>query len=154
MRRNYFDNYEEQEAYREEEVFRQGEEKRKTKKKNDPQAGESLDIAESLASKRANFRLEDILPNELAQACAVMQQSLPVDALSTLMPLLAGYSGLLKLGTRVAKSHDFHVPCNLYVALVCISGGGKSPTKQRLIDLPASDIKTEQSNHYKRCSFN
>ena len=150
MKRNVFDNYEEEQAYWEDEAFRQHQERRRFKKENDPKAGESLDIAESLAGKRANFRLEDLLPNELARACAVMQQSLPVDTLSTLMPLLAGYSGLLKLGTRVAKSHDFHVPCNLYVALVCISGGGKSPTKQRLIDLPASDIKTDQSNHYKR----
>jgi hypothetical protein len=42
----------------------------------------------------------------------------------------------------------------LYLALVCISGGGKSPTKQRLIDMPASEIKSDQHRHYKRIREN
>ena len=103
-------------------------------------AGEALSSAERLASDRSFFQLHELLPKRLADACQIMQQSLPVDTLSTVLPLLAGYSGLLRLNTRIAKSYDYSVVCNLYVALVCISGGSKSPTKQRLIDDPAKNV--------------
>lgn len=113
-------------------------------------ASEAISQAEQLHKGRASFSLENLLPENLARACRVMQKSLPVDTLSTVLPLLAGYSGLLKLGTRAAKSHDFHVPCNLYVAVVCISGGCKSPTMQRLIEDPAKEIRRDAREDYRR----
>ena len=113
-------------------------------------ASNAISESEKLLKGREYFRLENLLPERLAGACRVMQKSLPVDTLSTVVPLLAGYSGLLQLGTRVAKSHDFHVPCNMYVGVVCISGGFKSPTKQRLIDDPAIDIRRDAKDRHMR----
>jgi hypothetical protein len=159
MNTNYFDSYEDEQEYRritgEEQSSRRirsktikqhAEDTKREAKRRD--ADEALSSAEQLERRRKEFKLEDLLPQQLASACKVMQKSLPVDTLSTLLPLLAGYSGLLKLGTRIAKSHDFHVPCNLYVGVVCISGGCKSPTKQRLIDDPAKDIKQDAKEHH------
>ncbi len=159
MNTNYFDSYEDEQEYRritgEEQSSRRlrsntikqhAEDTKHEAKRRD--ADEALSSAEQLERRRKEFKLEDLLPQQLASACKVMQKSLPVDTLSTLLPLLAGYSGLLKLGTRIAKSHDFHVPCNLYVGVVCISGGCKSPTKQRLIDDPAKDIKQDAKKHH------
>ena len=141
------DTYEEEQERRER--FKETPQKPSTMAEDTVDIGETIAKIESLAASRSTFELSDLLPEELANACAIMQKSLPVDTLSTVMPLMAGYSGLLKLGTRVAKSYDFDVPCNLFIAVVCISGGMKTPTKQRLIDKPAEQIKKDASRQYK-----
>ena len=87
---------------------------------------------------RGNFRLDQLLPNDLAEAAAEITRELPADALTTTLMLLCGYSGLLKIGTRIQSSHRYGVPCNLFVALVGQSGQQKTPLMRALILDPAA----------------
>ncbi len=90
---------------------------------------------------RDQFTFQNLLPGDLADAVELIQQPLPTDPLSATGTLLCGYSGLLKIGTRVASSYQHSVPCNLFWANVGVSGLAKTPIKQRLVDEPASTIR-------------
>jgi len=103
-------------------------------------AGALLQLSDELAQGRQRFGF-DLLPPPLAAALELVQQSLPTDPLTAVLALLCGYSGLLKIGTRVASSHDFSVPTSLWIAAVMGSGGAKSPLKRRLVDAPATEIR-------------
>ena len=67
----------------------------------------------------------------------MLNKSLPTDPLGAVMLLLGGYSGLLKLGTRVSSSTGFSKPINAYVAGVMRSGE-QTQAKNRLIDAPTN----------------
>ena len=86
---------------------------------------------------RDQFTFDSLLPADLADALELIQQPLPTDPLSATGTLLTGYSGLFKIGTRVAQDHQYSVPCNAFWANVDYSGQGKSPIHQRLISDPA-----------------
>ena len=90
---------------------------------------------------RDQFTFDSLLPADLADALELIQQSLPTDPLSATGTLLTGYSGLFKIGTRVAQDHQYSVPCNAFWANVGYSGQGKSPIHQRLISDPAAAIR-------------
>lgn len=90
---------------------------------------------------RDQFTFDRLLPAELADALELIQQPLPTDALSATGTLLTGYSGLFKIGTRVASTHQYSVPCNAFWANVGVSGLAKTPIKQKLIDEPAAAIR-------------
>ncbi len=97
---------------------------------------------------RDQFTFESLLPADLADALELIQQPLPTDPLSAVGTLLCGYSGLLKLGTRVASDHQYSVPINLFWANVGVSGLAKTPIKQKLIDDPAAAIRrVHKINH-------
>ncbi len=80
-------------------------------------AGEFLDISERLAEGRKLFSIHGLLPQDLADAVELLQRPLPTDDLSAVMAVITGYSGLMKLGTRVASSINFSVPANLFAAM-------------------------------------
>lgn len=118
------------------------------------QAGDLLQLTDQLAQGRERFGFGDLLPPPLAAALALVQESLPTDPLTAVLVLLTGYSGLLKLGTRVASSHDFSVPAALWTAPVMVSGGAKSPIKRALIDAPAAQIRLQAKQAYERAMRN
>ena len=92
---------------------------------------------------RDAFSLEQLLPPELADAAAEVTKELPTDPLTTTLVLLCGYSGLLKIGTRIHSNHRYSVPCNLFIALVGKSGQQKTPLMRALISDPASEIRRD-----------
>ena len=97
---------------------------------------------------RDQFTFESLLPADLADALELIQQPLPTDPLSAVGTLLCGYSGLLKIGTRVASDHQYSVPINLFWANVGVSGLAKTPIKQKLIDDPAATVRRlHKMNH-------
>ena len=113
-------------------------------------AGELLDISERLADGRKLFSIHGLLPAELADAVELLQRPLPTDDLSAVIALLTGYSGLLKLGTRVASSINYSVPANLFAAMVMHSGGAKTAVKRALVDDPAHDIRRDAAREHRR----
>lgn len=115
-----------------------------------PTPAELLGLSERLAEGRSLFSLEGILPAQLADALNIVQASLPTDALSAALPLLTGYSGLLKLNTRVASSYNFSKPVNLFAAAVLPSGLAKTPIKNSLLDDPAAIIRRDQAKAHER----
>ena len=115
-------------------------------------AGEQLDLSERLAQGRNVFSINALLPFELADAVHVLHQTLPTDDLSAVIALLTGYSGLLKLGTRVASSINYSVPANLFAAMVMHSGGAKTAVKRVLVDDPAKDIRRDAARAFS-CSM-
>jgi hypothetical protein len=90
---------------------------------------------------RDQCTFENLLPTDLADALELIQQPLPTDPLSAAGTLLCGYSGLLKLGSRLESDYRFSVPINMYWANVGVSGLAKTPIKQKLIDDPAAVIR-------------
>jgi hypothetical protein len=115
-----------------------------------PSPSELLGLSERLAEGRRMFSLKGMLPSELADALDVVQASLPTDPVAAVMPLLTGYSGLLKLNTRVASSYNFSKPVNLYSGAVLPSGLAKTPIKNNLLDDPAADIRKGQAKAHER----
>ena len=113
-------------------------------------AGEMLDLSERMADGRKLFSLAGLLPSDLAAAVELLNRPLPTDDLSAVVALLTGYSGLLKLGTRVAPSVSYSVPANLYTAMVMPSGGAKSSAKTTLVDNPAKDLRKELKDIHDR----
>ena len=99
---------------------------------------------------RDAFSLQQLLPIELAYAAAEVTRELPTDPLTTSLVLLCGYSGLLKIGTRIHSNHRYSVPCNLFVALVGKSGQQKTPLMRALISDPASDIRRDAREGFLR----
>jgi hypothetical protein len=97
---------------------------------------------------RDQFTFDSLLPTDLADALELIQQPLPTDPLSAAGTLLCGYSGLLKLGSRLESDYRFSVPINMYWANVGVSGLAKTPIKQKLIDDPAAAIRRlHKTNH-------
>jgi len=90
---------------------------------------------------RESFTIRGLLPQPLADALELVQRPLPTDPLSAVVTLLTGYSGVLKLGWRIAADHTFCVPVNLFLANVGVSGLAKTPIKRKLIDEPAAGIR-------------
>ena len=113
-------------------------------------AARLLHLTEQLAMGRERFGFGDLLPPPLADALALVQESLPTDPLTASLALLTGFSGLSKLGTRVASSHDFSVPAALWLAPVMVSGGAKSPIKRKLVDAPAMQIRLQARQAHER----
>ena len=104
-------------------------------------AGDAIQAQNALLMQRQHFSFEQLLPTDLAAALELIQEPLPTDPLSAVLTLLCGYSGLLPLGMRVAASHQYSVPCNLFLANVAPSGVAKTAVKQRLIDDPAKELR-------------
>ncbi|KZR83599.1 MULTISPECIES: DUF3987 domain-containing protein [Prochlorococcus] len=102
---------------------------------------EYLQLSERLAEGRSIFTLERLLPAQLAYAVDLLQRSLPTDPLSAALPLMCGYSGLLKLNTRVSSSYDFSKPANLFLACILPTGLAKTSIKNTLLDAPATGVK-------------
>lgn len=94
-----------------------------------------------VVAMRDQFTFGSLLPADLADAVELIQQPLPTDPLSAVGTLLCGYSGLLKLGSKVASDHQYAVPINMYWANVGPSGLAKTPVKQKLIDDPAAVVR-------------
>lgn len=109
-----------------------------------------LGLSERLAKGRRMFTLQALLPSDLAQAVEIISAPLPTDPLSAFLPLVTGYSGLLKLNTRIASAHNFSKPANLFGAAVLSTGLAKTSIKNNLLDDPATDIRREQSEAHKR----
>lgn len=103
--------------------------------------GEQLDLSERLAEGRILFTLEALLPPDLAAAVQLLQRPLPTDDLSAALPVLCGFTGLAKLGTRIQSSLSYSVPINMFFGAVMRSGGAKTPIKHTLVDNPAREIR-------------
>ena len=99
---------------------------------------------------RNAFTLHQLLPPDLADAAAEVTRELPSDPLTTSLMLLCGYSGLLKIGTRIQSNHRYSVPCNLFVALVGKSGQQKTPLLRALITDPATEIRRDAREAFLR----
>ena len=104
-----------------------------------------MDAAKSIrvAQGRERFSFENLLPSDLARAVELVTEVLPADALTSVLTLLCGYSGLLKLGTQVTPDGRYWVPCNLYVGLVGPSGLTKSPIQKALISDPSRQLQVK-----------
>ncbi len=109
-----------------------------------------MDAAKSIrvAQGRERFSFENLLPSDLARAVELVTEVLPADALTSVLTLLCGYSGLLKLGTQVTPDGRYWVPCNLYVGLVGPSGLTKSPIQKALISDPSRQLQQEEKARY------
>ena len=66
-------------------------------------------IALKGSSTRSDFDLERLLPPDLAAAVGLITEELPADALTATLVLLCGYSGLLKIGTRINSLSLIHI---------------------------------------------
>jgi hypothetical protein len=115
---------------------------------------ERLDLDRRLAEGRSLFSLEKMLPQALAHAVDILQRPLPTDPLSATLPLLCGYSGLLKLGTKAASTMSFQKPINLYVASVLRTGLSKTAIKTTLVDAPAKAIRLDLALDHSRAMEN
>ena len=113
-------------------------------------AGELLNLSERLAEGRKLFSIHGLLPQDLADAVDLLQRPLPTDDLSAVMALITGFSGLMKLGTRVSSSIHFSVPANLFAAMVMTSGSAKTSTKKTLVDAPANDIRRDAAKAHRQ----
>ncbi len=111
-----------------------------------------IDAAAGLTPTRGRnaFSLHQLLPPQLADAAAEVTRELPSDPLTTSLLLLCGYSGLLKIGTRIQSSHRYSVPCNLFIALVGKSGQQKTPLMRALITDPAAEIRRDAREGFLR----
>ena len=103
-----------------------------------------------LAQGRDQFNLYTLLPPDLAAAADRVTEALPADALTSTLTLLCGYSGLLKLGTKITPDGRYKVPCNLYVGLVAPSGLTKTPTQRALIHNPTVKLQQEEKARHER----
>ena len=103
-----------------------------------------------LTTGRGRFTFERLCPPQLASALRLVSETLPTDDLSGVLAYACGVSGLLKLGTRIACSLDYSVPCNLWVAMVGGSGLAKTPVMQRLLLEPAKQIRFDLKDHHSR----
>ena len=104
-------------------------------------AGDVIDINSRLATGRDNIMMADYFPSDLADAAALVSQPLPTDDLSVIGTLTCGYSGVQKLGNRIATSNDNSVPTNIWWINCGPTGVSKSAVKQRLIDAPAAGLR-------------
>ena len=115
------------------------------------QAIEQAAITIKLAQGRDQFSFHNLLPSDLADAVELVTEVLPADPLTSVLTLLCGYSGLLKLGTKITSDGRYKVPCNLYVGLVGPSGLTKSPLQKVLISEPSLELQQEEKAcHEKR----
>ena len=103
-----------------------------------------------LAQGRDQFNLYMLLPPDLAAAVDRVTEALPADALTSTLTLLCGYSGLLKLGTKITPDGRYKVPCNMYVGLVAPSGLTKTPTQRALIHNPTVKLQQEEKARHER----
>ena len=155
-----FDSYEEEQAFKAgqaRERKRQSSTHRSTSSPHSQPENEELDTAIEdaacsirLAQGRDQFGLHTLLPPELAKAVELVTEQLPADALTSTMTLLCGYSGLLKLGTKITPDGRYKVPCNLYVGLVAPSGLTKSPLQRALIHYPMVKLQHEVKARHER----
>ena len=106
-------------------------------------AGEAMGLSKRLSEARGAFSIPLLLPPDLAAAVDLLQRPLPTDPLSAVMPVLAGLSGLLKIGWRVQINHGYSTPANLFVGMVGRSGVGKTPVTRVMVKNPARDIRKE-----------
>ena len=104
-------------------------------------AGEVIDINSRLATGRQAITMADYFPSDLSDAAALVSQPLPTDYLSVIGTLTCGYSGVQKLGNRVATSHDHSVPTNIWWINCAPTGVSKTAVKQKLIDAPAARLR-------------
>jgi len=102
------------------------------------------------AKGRESFTWERLLPDELSHAVQQINQSLPSDPLTASLALLCGYSGLLRIGTRINSTHTYGVPCNLFLALVGKSGQMKTPILKNLVIDPAAEIRADVVKDHQR----
>ena len=103
-------------------------------------AAQRLSLSEALAGERQIFSIDVLLPADLAAAVQVLNKPLPTDDLGAVLILLAGLSGLLKLGTKVAASMDYEVPMNLFLAVGAPTGTAKSSVQRTFVQAPASEV--------------
>lgn len=101
-------------------------------------------------SNRRQFTLDRLLPDDLANAVSLLTQPDSADALTAALVLLCGYSGLLKIGTRVAHAYDYSVPANLFLGLVGPSGVAKTPLLRKLVTAPAADVRRDSKDHHQK----
>jgi hypothetical protein len=111
---------------------------------------EQLGLSRRLAENRSLFTLEGLLPPDLAQALEIVHAPLPTDPLAAALALLAGYSGLLKLGTNISSSVSHNVPANLFLALVAPSGVAKTSVKRALVADPAVEVRRDAAREHDR----
>ena len=110
------------------------------------------DAAKSIrvAQGRERFSFDNLFPSDLATAVELVMEVLPADALTSVLTLLCGYGGLLKLGTKVSPDGRYWVPANLYVGLVGPSGLTKSPIQKALISDPTRQLQAEEKARFER----
>ena len=155
-----FDSYEEEQAFRAGEAHeraRQSSSRSATSPLRSQSEDENLDTAIEdaassirLAQGRDQFSLDALLPPDLAKAVELVTEQLPADALTSTMTLLCGYSGLLKLGTKITPDGRYKVPCNLFVGLVAPSGLTKSPLQRALIHNPTLKLQQEEKARHQQ----
>ena len=104
-------------------------------------AGEVIEITSRLATGRQNITMADYFPSDLADASALISRPLPTDDLSVIGTLTCGYSGVQKLGNKIAISHDHSVPTNIWWINCAPTGVSKTAVKQKLIDAPAAGLR-------------
>lgn len=123
------------------------------------------DAAQAIAVEAASIRaavdrrdlaqaltLDWLCPPSLAAALRIRCRSLPADDVSALMTFLLAVSGCVKLGTRIVASEaaGYHVPCNLYGALVARSGAKKTPVSRLLLLDPLLELRLELARQNQR----
>ena len=96
-----------------------------------------LAVSEELAAERRIFSIDSLLPPDLAEAVKVLNRPLPTDDLGSVLIPLAGLSGLLKLGTKVAASMNYEVPMNMFLAVGAPTGTAKSSVLRTYVQTPA-----------------
>ena len=99
-----------------------------------------LAVSEHLAAERRIFSIDSLLPADLAEAVKVLNGPLPTDDLGAVLIPLAGLSGLLKLGTKVAASMDYEVPMNMFLAVGAPTGTAKSSVLRTYVQAPADHL--------------
>ena len=107
------------------------------------QAAEQLGLSDKLAEGRKQFTFERLMPPDLAEALELLQRPYATDALSASMILLAGFSGLNKIKTRIWADETDSVHPNLYLAVVQGTGGGKTPILKTLVRDPVWPLQQE-----------
>jgi hypothetical protein len=110
---------------------------------------EASALEEDLArhQARAPITLDRLFPPPLAEAIRRITEHLPYCDHVVATAYLAGFSGLVKLGTTICGNPytDFVTPANLYVATVGRSGQKKTPLEKLLVRRPAQELEREMA---------
>ena len=97
---------------------------------------------------RDQFKLDMLVPKDVAEALEVLTEPLNLDPLSVAMPYLAGLSALIKLGTRIYSAPNYSKPPNLYLILLALTGSAKTDLYEATVKGPAAGILDRQFAFY------
>jgi hypothetical protein len=100
----------------------------------------------------ANLRLCDLLPTRAAKAAEALTRYLPADPLASTLLVLGGFSGVLRLGSRINAypATNFVEPLCLFAGIVATSGQKKSPLFRALVRNPVRQVVQEIRAAYRQ----